>query len=91
MRKIQNNEDLVRDLMNYSPYGGLGQAFVVYAIREYADKIAVADPASVEGLISGEAWVGIAKDVKARCDAFYNRHNSGQSEIEIESEENDDA
>lgn len=40
--KIRTNEDLVVDLMNYSPHGSMGQAFVIEAIRKYADAHATA-------------------------------------------------
>lgn len=77
--KLQCNEDLVSDLMNYSPYGGLGQAFIMYAIAEYAKQVIAADPATSpgEGLFNSETWVSIAKDVQTRCAAFYGRHDHG--------------
>lgn len=78
-KKIENNEDLVQDLMVYSPRGALGQVFIVEAIRKYADGVAawtdeqVAEFQKTNGFISMEGWRETARDVKKRCDAFYNR------------------
>lgn len=72
IKNLETNEELILDLMEHSPYGGLGQVFIVEAIRQYAEQIAAADPNVIgNGLISGEAWQGVAKDVKERCDLFY--------------------
>ena len=74
---INSNEDLVIDLMNYSPYGALCQAFVMEAIQRYARAVADAPPVDMGGLVSGEAWKGVATDIRDRCNKFYNRHNQG--------------
>lgn len=71
--RINSNEELVIDLMNFSPYGALCQAFVMEAIQRYAKAVAAADAIDSD-LVSGAAWKGIAVDIKARCDKFYNRH-----------------
>ncbi len=62
-----NNEELVLNLMNFSPFGAMGQAFIINAIREYS-KAVVKD--NEDG-----PWFEIAKDVQTRCDAFYSRHD----------------
>lgn len=75
--KPKCNEDFVRDLMNYSPVGALAQAFIMEAIQRYARECAAADPAKFDsGLMSGAAWVKCAQDIKAKCDAFYGRHDT---------------
>lgn len=76
-KKLKTNEDLVRDLMNYSPHGALCQAFIMQAIQEFARQVA-AKPASDfdSGFMHGATWVGVAKDVIKRCDAFYGRHET---------------
>lgn len=72
-KKLETNEDLVLDLMNYSPRGALGQVFVMEAIRAYAANVANLPP--VEGsMIDGTSWKEVAEDVLKRLDAFYNRH-----------------
>ncbi len=78
-RKLESNEDLVCDLMKFSPRGPLGQVFIIEAIRKYAETWAAMTPEQRKQyqdkspLISMEAWCAVAEDVKARCDKFYNR------------------
>lgn len=61
------NEEFVTDLMSFSSFGGLCQVFVIEAIRRYADQVAAADPAAVDTqFLSGAAWVGVAKEIKAK-------------------------
>lgn len=73
-KKLKTNEDLVRDLMNYSPYGALCRAFIMEAIQRYARECSEADPKAFDStFMNGHAWVGIAKDIDARCKAFYER------------------
>ncbi|MGK2884374.1 MAG: hypothetical protein ACSLE8_06295 [Rhodococcus sp. (in: high G+C Gram-positive bacteria)] len=74
-RKIETNEDLVLDLINYSPYGALCQVFVMEAIQDYARRLVKNPlrPSGPDALFSNETWNKVAVDVKARCDAFYGR------------------
>lgn len=79
-KKIKTNEDLVVDLMNYSPYGALCQSFIITAIRSFSDKVISQKKELLEmekngevQLVSMKAWVGIAEDIKKRMDEFYNR------------------
>ena len=86
MRKksIKTNEDLVRDLMNYSPYGALCQPFIIQAIREYAKEVVDDEENLLKkekedeangmiSIISTGSWIGIAKDIIERMDKFYER------------------
>lgn len=79
LRKINTNTDLVKDLMSFGPHGHLSELFVVEAIRKIAEGTAkwtdeqVAEYQAKNGLISMEAWRATARDIKARCDEFYNR------------------
>jgi hypothetical protein len=88
MKRITDNEALVADLMRYSPYGGLCQAFIMEAIQEYSARV-IATPVEKlgNGLVSGEAWQGIAMDVKSRCDAFYGRHQMGHVDDDDDEDE----
>lgn len=71
-RNLKTNEDLVLDLMRYSPHGALCQAFIINAIEAYCDSVAKTGPEAFDGgLINGQAWVDIAKDVKSRIREFY--------------------
>lgn len=71
-KTLQCNEDLVLDLLNYSPFGAMGQVFVMEAIRHYAASVVAGQ--DVNAPMPGPVWGQIAADVKKRCDAFYSRH-----------------
>lgn len=69
-RKFETNEELMLDLMIHSPYGGLCQAFIIEAVRYYADAVA-ATPAPEDDpkkVINPVAWHGIAVDIKRRLE-----------------------
>lgn len=81
--KLNSNSDLVEDLMTFSPFGALGQVFVMAAIMEYADAVirdSVGQPSELSKhgeqyrLVGRKTWAAIASDVKQRCEAFYGRH-----------------
>ena len=73
-RKIRTNLDLVSDIMNYSPVGALSQAFVMEAIKRYADQCAAAHPTTFDSaMLNGAAWVACAKDIQRRFEEFYSR------------------
>jgi hypothetical protein len=64
MNKRQTNEEFVVDLMNYSKYGGLVQAFVIEALRYYSEQIAESVPKEdSKSFIDPIVWHGIAVDV----------------------------
>lgn len=75
-KKLESNEDLVADLMTYSPYGALAQVFIMEAIQSKAEAVAksVVDPDAADSFINPVVWRNIAIDIKERCDKFYNRH-----------------
>ena len=72
MAQPQSNEEIVLNLLRFSPYGALSQIFIMEAIREYANNVSAIDPATITGtaFINPEAWVGVAKDVKQRLEEF---------------------
>lgn len=82
--KLKTNEDLVVDLLNYSPYGALCQSFVIQAIQSFAQNVIdnkeelIKSEEEMEkqgriNLVSHKAWVGIAEDINERMNQFYNR------------------
>lgn len=84
MRNLKTNEDLIKDLMNFSPYGGLCQAFIMQGIQAYCqdvinqkdEMLEHEEQMKIEGrmpLISTTAWIGIAEDVNKRIEEFYKR------------------
>lgn len=78
-KKFQSNEAFVKDLMNFSAFGGLSQAFVIEAIMKWSEIIAAEDPKKFESdFMSGAAWVGVAKEISAKCEAKYGPKKEGQ-------------
>ncbi len=72
MNKLETNEDLFIDLLNYSPYGGLCQAFIKVALEEYCKQILSAKEEWPDNsFINQETWKGIALDIQERMTKFY--------------------
>lgn len=63
MKKQQTNLALVKSMMEHSQVGVLKQAFIIEAIRRYADQI-IADTSDwgENSFISQEAWKVCAKE-----------------------------
>ena len=72
-KKLECNEDLVVDLLNYSKFGPMGQVFIMEAIRHYAGQVASGE--DVNAPCPPGLWKEIGADVKARCEVFYSRHD----------------
>lgn len=83
MKNLKTNEDLVSDLMNFSPHGALCQAFITQAIEYYCDKVIENKEESLKeeaeneangklSIVSQKSWIGIAEDTKKRIREFYN-------------------
>lgn len=83
MAKLKNNNDLVKDLMNFSPYGALCQIFIIEAISRYCEEVKAHEiEEDEEGripFISPEAWKGVAEDISKRMEDFYNEQNKKRS------------
>jgi hypothetical protein len=75
MKQMKTNEDLIRDIMNYSNYGALAQLFVIDALTKFADTVAASVPDNYpdNGIVSPEAWIGVAKEIKEKLNAFYKK------------------
>jgi hypothetical protein len=70
MAKSKDNISFVSDLMNHSQYGALAQLFVLDALDKWSQKVSKAAPNEVDtGLISGQAWVGVAKEIQDKLNA----------------------
>jgi hypothetical protein len=70
MAQRKDNIAFVKALMTHSKYGALAQLFVIDALSKWADKISSVEPQAVDTpMISGEAWVGVAKEIKDKIDA----------------------
>jgi len=59
MAKINNNEESIIDLMNFSPYG-----LEAEKENEANGKVSI---------VSQSAWIGVAEDINKRMDEFYSR------------------
>lgn len=80
-RLEKSNVMFVRELMEVSPYGALGEAFIIEAIRHYAGTIAATPPAEdkPEAFINPKTWQAIAKDVDQRMKARYEQQKAASS------------
>jgi glutamate racemase len=68
----KTNMEFMFDIMNFSPYGGLCQAFVIEAVRFYCEQIVKTTPkADPSAIINPVAWHGIATDILKRLKAKY--------------------
>ena len=74
----ETNVEFVTRLMEYCPYGALGQVFLIQAIDEYARQVASA--ATIEGndLISGEVWKKVGTWVHRELTARFEPPRSNQ-------------
>lgn len=69
MAQRKDNVAFVKELMTHSKYGALAQLFVIDALSKWADKLSSVEPQAVDTpMISGEAWVGVAKEIKDKID-----------------------
>lgn len=68
--KTQTNTQFVQNLMTHSGQGALIQAFVIEAIRKYAELTLAAAPWDKEAFISQAAWKACAQEA---MDAIDNR------------------
>ena len=64
-KRETNVEFVTRIMESGSP---LRQAFVMIAIQKYAERCAAQPGSAFESaLLSGEAWVSVAKEIDAEC------------------------
>lgn len=82
--RLKGNEELVRDLMTFSPKGALSPMFIISAItnatKEVESKkdnlLAQDELDRKEGrvtMISIPAWIEVSENIKERMDLFYDR------------------
>lgn len=72
-----NNVELVTAMMEFSRFGALAQGFIIEAITRYAKLVSTSSPEHYGqgSVVSPEAWIGVAKEIKTKMDAFYKRTN----------------
>src|SRR3954469_22064307 len=72
------NVELLVSLCERSKFGALAQMFIVDALRKQVDAVVNADLKKLreqmkDGMITADAWHGVAVDLKRIMDAFYER------------------
>lgn len=66
------NVEFLTDLMEYSAYGPLVQAFVLQGLQQYAKQVAASTPEALDTpMVSGHAWHGIAVEVRDKLAARF--------------------
>ena len=82
MKRPLTNEDLIKNLMNFSPYGLLCQSFIMQGLETFCDHVISnkekmikdEEQMMIEGkipMVSIKGWVGTAEDIKQRIRMFY--------------------
>lgn len=75
MKPSKTNVEFVTEMMEFSRYGALTQAFVLEAVDKYAQQvIAKQEDLKVsmkDHIVRPVTWIDIAKEVHAKCKARY--------------------
>ncbi|AGK48308.1 hypothetical protein BTI_471 [Burkholderia thailandensis MSMB121] len=73
------NLECLTDIMTYSRFGALAQAFVMDALSKHAERIATVpldklqEQFGAHSLISVEAWQGVAREIHDKLEAHFAR------------------
>ncbi|WP_441460300.1 hypothetical protein [Burkholderia thailandensis] len=71
------NLECLTDIMTFSRYGALAQAFVMDALSQHAERVATVplytlqQQFGVHALISIEAWQGVAREIHTKLEAHF--------------------
>lgn len=73
VKKQVTNERFVKNIMTFSAYGALSQAFVIEAIRRYAEEVAASKPEQYpeHGLVHPESWIGVGREIMEKYNDNY--------------------
>jgi len=83
-KRPMTNLEKVTHIMTFSNYGALAQCFVMDALYKWSDLIRKASPDKItNGLISGEAWIGVANEIHHRLNTemLINDPESNEDEL----------
>jgi len=70
IRQPQTNLGVVTDIMEYSRFGALSQAFVMEALGSYAEGVlAATDEQLATGLLPAGVWKGVAAEILQKLEA----------------------
>lgn len=65
----KDNIEFVSELMGFAKSGPLMQAFIIEAMRQYAERCIKAGAATFDsGFMNGQAWINCAEEVKREID-----------------------
>ena len=73
------NLEVLTDIMTFSRYGALAQAFVMDALSKHAERIATAPPDTLEAqfgnhaMVSARAWQGVAQEIHGKLETHFAR------------------
>ncbi|KIP15532.1 MULTISPECIES: hypothetical protein [Burkholderia] len=73
------NLECLTDIMTFSRYGALAQAFVMDALSKHAERVAnvplekLQEQFGVHPLISARAWHGVAQEIHTKLEAHFAR------------------
>ncbi|MPV71439.1 hypothetical protein [Burkholderia sp. BE17] len=73
------NLKCLSDIMTFSRYGALAQAFVMNALSKHAERVATVplsklqEQFGVHPLISAQAWQGVAREIHDKLEAHFAR------------------
>ncbi|WP_053293586.1 hypothetical protein [Burkholderia pseudomallei] len=75
MPKPTTNLECVTDIMTFSRYGVLAQAFVMDALCQHAAHVANTplDQLQVHPMISARAWHGVAQEIHTKLETHFAR------------------
>ncbi|WP_321884105.1 hypothetical protein [Burkholderia cepacia] len=67
------NLECLTDIMTFSRYGALAQAFVMNALSQHAARVASTplEQLQIHPMISARAWHGVAQEVHAKLEAHF--------------------
>ncbi|KGS74765.1 hypothetical protein X976_1955 [Burkholderia pseudomallei MSHR7500] len=69
------NLECINEIMTFSRYGALAQAFVMDALSQHAERVATTPPdqLQVNPMISARAWHGVALEIHTKFEAHFSR------------------
>lgn len=85
IRERKTNEDVVQDIMNFSRYGALSQAFVMSALEVYSKGVVATPEANLQtDFLPAGVWKGIAAEVleKLRAGGYLGADDGEQARAE---------
>ncbi|VWC30122.1 hypothetical protein BLA9940_00020 [Burkholderia aenigmatica] len=79
MHNRMTNLECLADIMEFSRYGALAQAFVMDALSKHAERVAtlpldeLQEQLGDHPLVSARAWHGVAQEIHTKLEAHFAR------------------